>query len=281
MYKEGLNFSQLNGLQKLSGIYRLSVVEHSYIGSSKNLYARLAEHRSDLRKNKHINDFLQKVVNKYGLESVVIDIIELCEPSKRTEREAFWIKKLKSDMNFKDPSTCELSEESRKKLSASLKMAYDSGSRAHYFSSAKIECYDYFGEYITTFNTKEEAAKACGITVKDVTACLSAYKHGTKANGSSIGKTVNGYRFRYSCSKVEPMKFSIHPKRVGQIIRFYYETSDGTTEVAFSSIKDCWKFFTDHCRDDKITIIPVLKSREAWDIQQKLDDHNGSASEME
>ena len=94
MYKEGLNFSQLGGLQKLCGIYRLSVEEHSYIGSSKNLYARLREHRTDLMNKQHTNDFLQKVANKYGLEAFCIDIIELCDVDKRIEREAYWIKEL-------------------------------------------------------------------------------------------------------------------------------------------------------------------------------------------
>lgn len=282
MYKEGLNFSQLTtDLQKRCGIYRLSIAEHSYIGSSKNLYARLAEHRTDLRYNRHSNSFLQKAVNKYGLESVVIDIVELCERDVRTEREAYWIKELKSDMNLKDPVTYELSEESKKKLSESIRKGREMGKYVTYFQTSTIECYDYFGDYITTYSTKEEAATACNITIKDVINCLGAYKHGTKANGTSIGKAVNGYRFRYSCSRVPVRKFGIHPQRVGQIFRFYYEDEKGNREIAFSNVRECWEFFTEHCRDKKITIIPVLKSRESWDIRQKSDNHNGSTSEME
>ena len=281
MYRENFRFSQLNGLQNLCGIYRLSVAEHSYIGSSKSLYARLAEHRTDLLRNRHANSFLQRVVNKYGLDSVIIDIIELCRTDERTKREKYWIDYFHSDMNFKDPVTCELSEESKKKVSESLLRAYRSGERVHYFSNVTIECYDYFGDYITTFSTKEEAASHCNVTVEDVSKCLGAYKHGTKSNGSSIGKTVNGYRFRYSSSRVPVRKFAIAPKRVGQIFRFYYETDKGTKEVAFSCVKDCWKFFTEHCRDPKITIIPILKSRESWDIRKKADNHNGSAVEIQ
>ena len=284
MYKEGLNFNQISSLEnKLCGIYRLSIKEHSYIGSSKNLRARLSEHRVDLKYNQHINSFLQNNVNKHGLDSVVIDIIELCEPCDRIARESFWIEELKSDMNFQNPIDKTLSELSRKKISQSLKKVYDSGERVHYFAKSKIECYDYFGEYITTYNTKEEAAKACGLTVKDVTECLRAYKHGTKSNGSSIGKSVHGYRFRYSDSKIPILKFHIHPKRVGQIINFYYKSDNGDMKHAFSSVKDCWEFFTEHCRDKEITIIPVLKSRESWDLRQEkeTDNHNGSVSEME
>ena len=281
MYKEGLNFSQIHCFKKQCGIYRLSVGEHSYIGSSKNLYSRLYEHRRDLLNNEHTNPFLQKVVNKYGVESIVIDIIELCDKDIRIQREAYWIKELKSDMNLKDPVTCELSESSRKKLSESVRKGLELGRYVKIFQTSSIECYDYFGEYITTYSTVEEAATACSLTVRDVKACLGAYKHGTKTNGTSTGKAINGYRFRYSCSSIEPRKFQVNPGRLGQIVRFYYETEDGTREVAFSSVRDCWQFFTDHCRDDKITIIPVLKSRESWDLRQKADNHNGSAPEME
>ena len=281
MYKEGLNFSQLSGLQRLCGIYRLSVAEHSYIGSSKNLYARLNEHRVDLYNGNHGNPFLQKVVNKYGLEAIVIDILELCEPEDRTIREKYWITTLSSDMNLKDPVTCELSEESRRKVSESLKKGYEIGRHTKRFQSATIDCYDFFGDYITTFSTKEEAAYNCNISVKEVTACLRAYKHGTKPNGVSTGKAVNGYRFRYSCSNIQPMNFMVHPHRVGEYFKFYYEDETGKREIAFSCVKECWKFFTEHCRDKKITIIPVLKSRESWELRQQSEDHNGSAPEME
>lgn len=281
MHIEGLNFSQLSGLQKLCGIYRLSVGEHSYIGSSKNLYARLREHRCDLLNGNHTNEFLQKCVNKYGLESVVIDIVELCDIENRIEREAFWIKELHSDMNFKDPVTCELSEESKKKLSETLKRCYDSGTRKHYFSSSTIDCYDYFGEYITTYSSKEEAASACNISVQQVTECLRGYRKNSEHTGEPKGKAVNGYRFRYTNSRIPQLQFNIHPRMVGSYFNFYYIDENGNKELAFTNLKDCWEFIAEHCRDEKITILPVLKSRESWELRQQAEDHNGSASETE
>lgn len=279
MYKEGLDFSQLQGLKKLCGIYRLSVAEHSYIGSSKNLYSRLIEHRADLRDKKHSNSFLQRVVNKYGLEAVTIDIIELCDKDIRTQREAYWISELKSDMNFKDPVTMQLSEESKKKLSESIRIGRENGKYVQWFQNSTIDCYDYFGNYITTFSTKEEAAKACNIRPEDVLTCMRAYKHGTKPNGTSRGKAINGYRFRYTQSKIQPMDFPIHPRMVGSYFNFYYEDKDGKREIAFTNVRDCWDFIASHCRDEKITIIPVLKSRESWELRQQAEDHNGSTSE--
>lgn len=281
MYKENINFGELKGLQKLCGIYRLSVVEHSYIGSSKNLYARLTEHRSDLSKHVHNNPFLQKVVDKYGLEAVSIDIIELCSVEERIIREKYWIDTLHSDMNLKDPITCELSEESKKKLSESIQKGLEEGRYVKWSHTSTIDCYDYFGEYITTFSSKEEAAKACGITPDDVMTCIRAYRHGTKPNGVSRGKAINGYRFRYTSSPLDPLKFSVHPRMIGSYFTFYYEDENGNREVAFSSVKSCWDFFSKHYMDKKITIIPILKSRESWDIRQQSENHNGSSPEME
>ena len=85
MEKENLRFYTLSSkeLNNKSGIYKLSVGGHVYIGSSKNLYARLAEHRSDLKENRHSNNFLQKVYNKYGIENMQIepDILVYNDPA--------------------------------------------------------------------------------------------------------------------------------------------------------------------------------------------------------
>ena len=91
MEKENLKFYTLSSKELIqkSGIYKLSAGGHIYVGSSKNLYARLAEHRADLRDNKHSNGFLQRVYNKYGIENFNIDIIEFCDVNKRIERESF------------------------------------------------------------------------------------------------------------------------------------------------------------------------------------------------
>ena len=50
------------------GIYeiRCTITNKVYIGSSKQIKKRLAEHKNELRKNKHCNSCLQGVWNKYG-----------------------------------------------------------------------------------------------------------------------------------------------------------------------------------------------------------------------
>lgn len=74
-------------LRKKSGIYKLSAGGHIYVGSSKNLYDRLREHKIDLLNNKHSNSFLQNVFNKYGIKNIEVEILEFCDPEIRITKE--------------------------------------------------------------------------------------------------------------------------------------------------------------------------------------------------
>lgn len=272
---QNLTFNTLsnNQLGHCSGVYKISLNEHVYIGSSKNLYSRLAEHRSDLFYKRHSNDFLQRVCDKYGIENFIIDIIEFCEPSIRTVREKYWIDFYKADMNMQDPINHTLSEESKQKLSNSIKRGLKEGKYKKKFDFAKVECYDYFGTFIKNFSSREEAAIECNITVKDVQNCLSGYKKGV---------SIKGYRFRYSCSKVPVQSFNkIRPHEVGRYFDFYYIDENGNQTKAFSSIKDCWTFFTEHCMDKQIIIQPKLKSRESGNVHTDNAEDNPNPSILE
>lgn len=72
------------------GIYKITNIINNciYIGSSVNIKSRWLEHKRDLIKNKHCNNYLQKSFNKYGLINFTFEIIELVEnKNKLTERE--------------------------------------------------------------------------------------------------------------------------------------------------------------------------------------------------
>ena len=74
-------------LRGKSGVYLISCNERCYIGSSKSLYDRLLEHRIKLINQYHSNDFMMKACKKYGITNFQYEILELCEPDKRIERE--------------------------------------------------------------------------------------------------------------------------------------------------------------------------------------------------
>ena len=71
-----------NGITKISGIYIIlnKVNNKYYIGSAYNIIdERWPDHKSKLRKNKHINQSLQFDWNQYGEESFEFHIVELVE----------------------------------------------------------------------------------------------------------------------------------------------------------------------------------------------------------
>ena len=267
MEKENLRFYTLSSkeLNNKSGIYKLSAGGHVYIGSSKNLYARLAEHRSDLKENRHSNNFLQKVYNKCGIENMQIDIVEFCDPDNRINRESFWIKELNADMNLQDPVSRKLSEISKQKLSKSIKKGLSEGKYKTKYDYCDIEAYDYFGNYIKTFKSRSELSNEYGFTNKEIQELASGYKKGS---------SKNGIRLRYSISDVPVQSFEINPNFIGNHYVFFYINESGEEEFAFSSVKNCWKFFGEHANLKEIKIIPKLRCLVTQDYPGKRGKTN-------
>jgi group I intron endonuclease len=98
-----------------------------YIGSAVNANARCNQHRSDLRKNKHDNSYLQKAWNKHGGDwNFQFLLIELCDKSILIEREQWWMditQSYKRDKGYNIRTLAENntglkhSDESKRKLS--------------------------------------------------------------------------------------------------------------------------------------------------------------------
>lgn len=92
-----------------SGVY---IIKHNkypdkiYIGStihtsnSSGFYKRWWRHYDSLSKNKHCNQKLQRLVNKYGLEGLTFKILEICTPEECITREQYWMDTLKPYYNI-------------------------------------------------------------------------------------------------------------------------------------------------------------------------------------
>lgn len=78
----------------MSGIYCFQSIFDSrcYIGSASYLHKRIWSHFSSLRLGKHKNKKLQNFVNKYGINSLEIKILKLCDIPDLESTETYLIK---------------------------------------------------------------------------------------------------------------------------------------------------------------------------------------------
>jgi group I intron endonuclease len=113
--------SSLDNLTKL-GIYKISHVNKPdlfYIGSASSIYVkkgiqrgfyiRFWHHINDLKLNKHDSKYLQNVVNKYGIEGIRFEILEIVETEDRKvilEREQYYLDTLKPAYNSSITARC-------------------------------------------------------------------------------------------------------------------------------------------------------------------------------
>lgn len=77
-----------------SGIYLIYCTSTGkfYVGSAVYLFRRLAQHRYNLRNNKHKNSLLQRAWNKYWGEcSFQFLIVEYCKKEETLIREQWWL----------------------------------------------------------------------------------------------------------------------------------------------------------------------------------------------
>ena len=63
----------------------------AYVGSTTNQRRRWNRHRSELGRNVHHCDFLQRSWNRYGEDSFVFCVIEHAENNNLLDREQFWL----------------------------------------------------------------------------------------------------------------------------------------------------------------------------------------------
>lgn len=83
---------------KICCIYSIECLANGkrYIGQSTNYISRMRGHRSELRRNAHENDCLQKAWNKYGEDNFIFSIVEECKAEELDDLEKYYISKYNS-----------------------------------------------------------------------------------------------------------------------------------------------------------------------------------------
>jgi group I intron endonuclease len=87
---------------KICGIYKISSLKSPdkfYIGSSVDIKNRWNLHKRRLEKNVHHSPILQSYTNKYGIDSLTFEIIELCNRDNILIREQYYIDTLNPYLN--------------------------------------------------------------------------------------------------------------------------------------------------------------------------------------
>ena len=87
--------------KKISGIYKITntITNDFYIGSSKDIKRRWAQHKYKSRWNDNPNSPLYLDMRKYGIENFVFEVIEEAEESFLKEKEQKFIEKLQPTYN--------------------------------------------------------------------------------------------------------------------------------------------------------------------------------------
>jgi group I intron endonuclease len=146
-------------LNQKCGIYKLTCNDHSYIGSSINIYYRLKRHISDLLKNKHANKYMQNAFNKYGKNSFMFEVIEECSRDMLIKTESYYIESMSPDLNFiQNPVAMIHSNKTLLRISATLKEAYAS-KRIKNPISKTVHQYNINGFYLKSYESCAEAEK--------------------------------------------------------------------------------------------------------------------------
>lgn len=71
-----------------------------YIGSSKSILKRIQEHRCRFKKNDGINKHIQNAYNKYGESNFEYNVLDICTPDDKYDREQVFLSELKPEYNL-------------------------------------------------------------------------------------------------------------------------------------------------------------------------------------
>lgn len=97
-----MNLLERRYYNNISGIYSISntIDNRIYIGSTVSLYVRNRQHYNKLKNNKHDNIHLQGFVNKYGINNLIFNIVEIIEDKEKLlTKEQYFIDKYNTYKN--------------------------------------------------------------------------------------------------------------------------------------------------------------------------------------
>jgi len=81
--------SQVTDLGNICAVYRITIGERFYVGSTINLRKRINDHFAELKIQKHSNNFMQKAWNKN--QEFNVEVLQLCDQNELLQMEQKFI----------------------------------------------------------------------------------------------------------------------------------------------------------------------------------------------
>lgn len=181
------------------GIYMLYINKHRYVGSSINLYYRLKHHFNDLKNHRHHNTYLQRTINKYGIDKLNYHILEICNPEieyvNLLKKEKYFIEKMNCDLNLKlDPIN----------------------QQGCITTIISVYQFNQFGDFIKKWSSASEAARALNLHPSGITmACRRPLRQ--RLAGGYLWSYEENYPFDLSILYVYDLKGNYLSKHINTI----------------------------------------------------------------
>lgn len=264
-----MKFCIENDLRYNRGIYAIksTIDNRVYVGSAKNFKKRFHRHLSDLRKNKHHSPRLQNFFNKYGMNSLSFNILEVVSSDDSLiKREQFYLTKI---CRFEGPvldfnispnagsnTGIKRDKEFGEKVAAGNKRFYaeNESHRLGHISSKeerknlslaklkgkKIAQYNRSGDFIKLYDTPAEASLGTNIPAKRIVEnCCGNTKLADKSNffvyfcGSGEPKNLTNEELALRFSKADSRKI-IQSTLDGEFIALYHGCIEAHKATGFS-----------------------------------------------
>ena len=195
--------AMLNQLTSLGvyKIYHVAKADVFYIGSAsanrdvkacqRGFYRRFLEHLHYLEHNKHSSKYLQNVVNKYGIEGLRFEIIEVVDSADRAhilEREQYYLDLLNPNYNSSKVAKCPtvVYTEERKDAARQRRKGVSLVESAYQKIRKSIKQYDKNGTLIKEYSSIQMASDETNINRATISKCAS----GTR-------KSAGGYLWKF------------------------------------------------------------------------------------
>lgn len=220
-----------------------------YVGSAsctskKNsgFHNRWGGHLSHLRNNKHDNAKLQNVVNKYGLDGIRFEILEITSPEQAIYSEQYWINMLQPYYNIH--------------LSVSNPRR---GYSKEYIESVRkpILQYDLEGNFIKEWACMTDI-KNTGKFSSNIRGCIL----------SKTPKTAGGFQWKY---KEDPKEIGIYRKSTSKRILIY--NRDGKFIKECSSIMEACREFNMFIDNVRMVLKGKNKYTQGYIITEYVDNY--------